>query len=134
MKLIYINKVGKNWKEEYVYEFLFSDIDDISSAIDGEEWDSLPAAGNPKSPQELTSQVGSLTCGLNFDLIQENETLCMWDAVDGAIALAMENLEGYDEYPDSRLFFNFAEDVKSVEDKLYAKDLILQYNKELTNI
>ena len=134
MKLIYINKVGQNWKEEYVYEFLFSDIDDISSAIDGEEWDSLPAAGNPKPPQELTSQVGSLTCNLNFDLIQENETLCMWDAVDGAIALAMENLEGYDEYPDSRLFFNFAEDAKSVEDKLYAKDLILKYNKELTNI
>ena len=31
-------------------------------------------------------------------------------------------------------FFSFGEDIKSVESKLYEKDIILKYNKELLNI
>ena len=31
-------------------------------------------------------------------------------------------------------FFSFGEEVKSVESKLYEKDLVLNYNKELLNI
>ena len=50
------------------------------------------------------------------------------------MALAWENLEGYDEYPDKRLFFSFGEDIESVESKLYEKDMVLQYNKELLNV
>ena len=33
MKLVYINKVGQNWKGNFIYEFLFSD---ILKDIDGE--------------------------------------------------------------------------------------------------
>lgn len=134
MKLIYVNKVGKNWKEEYYYEFLFSDAEDLKESIDGEGWDSIPSAGNPESPVELTKEVGVLVTDLNFDLIQESETLCMWDSIDGVIAMAIENLEGYDEYPENRLFFHFGEDKKIVEDKLYEKDLVLKYNNETINI
>ena len=57
----------------------------------------------------------------------------MWDAVDGVIALAWENLDGYDDYPNSRLFFTFGEDIKSIESKLYEKDLVLNYEKQLIN-
>ena len=35
MKLIYINKVGKDWEGNYMYEFLFSD---TTENIDGEDW------------------------------------------------------------------------------------------------
>jgi hypothetical protein len=134
MKLIYVNKVGNLWKGEYYYEFLFSDADNLKEVIDGEGWDSLPSAGNPEAPVDITKEVGALYTDINFDLIQESESLCMWDAVDGVIAMAIENLEGYDEYPESRLFFHFGEDQKSVEDKLYEKDLVLKYNKETINI
>jgi len=58
----------------------------------------------------------------------------MWDAIDGIIAMAWENLDGDDEYPESRLFFSFGENKKSVESKLYEKDLVLNYNKELLNV
>ena len=57
----------------------------------------------------------------------------MWDAVDGIIAMAWENLEGYDEYPEKRLFFEFGEKIDSVESKLYEKDMVLSYNNELIN-
>ena len=49
------------------------------------------------------------------------------------VALGWENMEGYEEYPEKRLFFSFGEDIKTVEDKLYEKDLILNYNKEFIN-
>ena len=66
-------------------------------------------------------------------MVQESDSFAMWDAVDGIIALAWENLDGYDEYPDSRLFFAFGEDIKSIETKLYEKDLVLNYEKQLIN-
>jgi hypothetical protein len=47
--------------------------------------------------------------------------------------MAWENMEGYDDYPEKRLFFSFGEDIKSVNDKLYEKDIVLNYNKELIN-
>ena len=81
MKLVYINKIGQNWKGNYIYEFPFA----------------------------------------------------MWDAVDGIVAMSWENMEGYDEYPEKRLFFSFGEDIESVNDKLYEKDIVLNYNKELIN-
>jgi hypothetical protein len=57
----------------------------------------------------------------------------MWDAVDGIIALGWENMENYDEYPEKRLFFTFGEEFNSVEDKLYEKDLVIRYDKEIIN-
>ena len=51
----------------------------------------------------------------------------------GIVAMAWENMEGYDDYPEKRLFFSFGEDIESVNDKLYEKDMVLNYNKELIN-
>ena len=70
---------------------------------------------------------------LKLDLVQESDSFAMWDAVDGVVAMAWENMEGYDEYPEKRLFFSFGEDIESVNDKLYEKDIVLNYNKELIN-
>jgi len=132
MKLVYINKVGQNWKGNFVYEFLFSD---IVKDIDGEGWDAYPASNNPEPPaQKFIKKTGALIGDLKLQIVQESDSFAMWDAVDGIIALAWENLEGYDEYPEKRLFFSFGEDIKSVESKLYEKDIILKYNKELLNI
>jgi hypothetical protein len=57
----------------------------------------------------------------------------MWDAVDGIVAMAWENMEGYDEYPDKWLYFSFGEKISSVEDKLYEKDMVIIYEKETIN-
>ena len=47
--------------------------------------------------------------------------------------MAWENMEGYDEYPERRLHFSFGEEKQSVEDKLYEKDLVLNYDNEMLN-
>tara|TARA_Y100000389_G_C17437210_1_gene506270 strand:- start:1314 stop:1712 length:399 start_codon:yes stop_codon:yes gene_type:complete len=131
MKLVYINKIGQDWKGNFLYEFLFSD--NISD-IDGEGWDSYPSSGNPEPPEgKFIKKTGQLTTTLKLDLVQESDSFAMWDAVDGIVAMSWENMEGYDEYPEKRLFFSFGEDIESVNDKLYEKDMVLNYNKELIN-
>ena len=125
--LIYINKIGDNYKGNTLYEFIFSD---TTKDIDGEYWDTYPASGRPEPPNiKFIKKVGVLETELIFELIQDSDSLSVWDAIDGVISLAYENINGYENYPETRLHFNFGENIKTVEDKLYEKDLVLDYKK-----
>jgi hypothetical protein len=98
--------------------------------IDGPDWDMYPASGRPDAPhEELIKKVGRLESSLNLDLIQDSDTFAIWDAVDGVIAMAWENINAYESYPDRRLCFKFGEKNIDVENKLYEKDLILNYGR-----
>jgi hypothetical protein len=124
--LIYVNMVGKDYKGNYLYEFIFSD---VIKNIDGEDWDTFPASGRPKAPHvNFIKKVGRLESELILDVIQNSDTFAVWDAIDGVLALAWENINAYESYPERRLCFKFGEPIKDVEAKLYEKDLILNYN------
>ena len=126
--LIYVNKIGKDYKENYLYEFIFSD---SAENIDGDDWDTFPASGRPSAPHDhYIKKVGRLESEIKFDVVQDSDTFAVWDAVDEVIALAWENINAYDSYPEKRLCFKFGEPLSDVEAKLYEKDLILQYNKQ----
>jgi hypothetical protein len=125
--LIYINSVGKDWQGNYLYEFLYSN---TIKNVDGEDWDAVPASNRPEPPsEEFVKKVGKLTTNVKLSLVQESDTFSVWDAVDGIIALGWENIDEYDEYPEVRLWFKFGEEIKTVNDKLYEKDIVLEYNK-----
>lgn len=125
--LIYVNYVGKDYKGNFIYEFLFSD---TIKNIDGNEWDTFPASGRPEPPHEMfVKKMGKLESHLKLDVVQNSDTFAVWDAIDGVIALAWENINAYDSYPEYRMSFKFGETIKDVESKLYEKDLILEYNK-----
>lgn len=127
--LIYINVVGKDWKGIGRYEFLFSD---SIENIDGEDWDAIPAAGLPSPPHEkFVKKYGTLVSeDKRLDVVQESDSFSMYDAVDGVLALAWENMDGYEDYPESRIAFHFGDTIKKVEDTLYEHDLILEYKTE----
>lgn len=123
--LIYINHVGKNYKNQFMYEFIFSD---TIKDIDGEGWDTFPASGRPEPPHDIfIKEVGRLESILRLDVVQNSDTFAVWDAIDGVIALAWENINAYESYPEHRICFVFGETIESVEEKLYEKDLILSY-------
>lgn len=127
--LIYVNVVGKDYNDNYLYEFIFSD---TIKNIDGEEWDTVPASRQPLPPHKhLIKSVGRLESEMKLDVIQNSDTFAVWDAVDGVIALAWENIDLYESYPEKRIAFKFGEPKEIVEAKLYENDLILKYNKEL---
>lgn len=128
LHLIYVNQVGKDYKGNYIYEFLFSD---TTKNIDGEDWDTFPASGRPEPPHEnFIKYVGKLESELRLDVVQNSDTFAVWDAIDGVIALAWENINAYDSYPDYRLCFKFGETLEEVEAKLYEKDLTFVCNKK----
>ena len=123
--LIYINVLGSDWKGETNYEFIFSD---TIKDVDGVDWDLYPASGQPSPPRkDLIKAVGVLTSNFKLDTVQNSDTFAVWDAVDGVIALAWEDISEYDEYPERRLSFKFGQPIKSVEDSLYEKDFVLEY-------
>jgi len=130
MYLIYINNIGKNYKSENIYEFLFSDRTNY-------DWDetwyesSVVTDKNDLTPDpSFIKLVGGLkTSELDLELIQNSGVFQIFNAVEGIIALGWEKLQDDQEYPEERLVFRFGETKKSVEEKLYSLDLILNYDE-----
>lgn len=129
MKLVYINELGPNFKGNYVYEFIFSN---KLENLWGEEWDSVPAAGKPQPPElEYIEKVGVFSReGIEFELVQNSDYFSFTDAIDDVISLAWEKYGEEETQNETRLVFRFGEDKSSVQDKLYSRDLILNYNEE----
>ena len=124
--LIYINGLGPDYKGDNLYEFIFSDTKEVW----GEFWDNQPAAGYPHPPElEYIKKVGILrNTEIKLDLIQNSDLFSLVDSMDGVVALGWEPSE---RDRDERLVFSFGEDEKTVKDKLYEMDLILEFEKEV---
>ena len=130
MYLIFVNKLGSNYKGENLYEFIFSDsVNDIW----GESWESKPANGYPSPPDlEFISKVGLLKNELDFEVLQNSDIFSMIDGMDDVIALAWENeSESVNFDKDKRLVFRFGETLDSVKNKLYARDIVLEFERKV---
>jgi len=129
MRLIYVNELGPNYKGDNMYEFIFSDVDEVW----GDDWDAEPASGRPSPPNiEYIKKVGVLkNSDIELNLIQNSDFFSVYDAVDNVISLAWENSDStyVVDSNHKRLVFSFGESVTSVEDKLYERDIILYYEK-----
>ena len=127
--LIYINKIGTNFKGEHIFEFLFSDRTNY-------DWDetwyesSVVTDKNDLTPDpSFIKLVGGLkTPELDLELIQNSGVFQIYNAVEGIIALGWEKLQDDQDYPEERLVFRFGETKESVEEKLYSLDLVLNYD------
>ncbi len=127
--LIYIHEVGFDYKDKYFYEFIFSD---TVINIEGEGWDSYPASGNPSPPNpDVIKQVGKVELDNALFVAQNNEQFSMWDAIDGVIPLAWENIDGLEEYPENRIVFPFGIKLSDVNDRLYERDIRIKFKNEI---
>jgi hypothetical protein len=124
--LTYVNGLGPNYKGDNLYEFIFSDSLDVW----GESWESKPSNGYPTPPElQYIKKVGVLrNTDLKLELIQNSDFFCMIDAMDDVVALAWETeeLEG-----QKRMVFRFGSTEQEIKDKLYERDLILEFEKKL---
>lgn len=125
--LIYVNGLGPNYRGNNLYEFIFSDELDVW----GENWDSRPANGYPEPPEiKHIKKVGTLrNSSIQLELIQNSDFMGVTDAMEDIIALAWENDESCEN--ETRLVFRFGDPEKKVTDKLYERDLILEFDKEV---
>lgn len=122
--LVFVNGLGANYKGNKTYEFVFSKNNDVW----GDDWDTNPANGNPTTPDiNEIEKVGVLNReGIEMELVQNSDFFCMKDAVDKVVALAWEE----DKDLENRLVFHYGMTEQEVKDKLYEKDIILEFYKE----
>jgi hypothetical protein len=129
--LIYVNELGPNYKGDNIYEFIFSDsLEDIW----GDSWESKPSNGYPSPPDlEHINKVGVLKNDeITLSVIQNSDYFSMVDAIDGVIALSWENeTEKVDFEVIKRLVFRFGETEESVKNKLYERDIVLEFEKKV---
>ena len=125
-KLIYVNGLGPNYKGDNLYEFIFSDTEDVW----GESWESKPSNGYPGPPElKYIKKVGVLrNTDVKLELIQNSDFFCMIDAMDDVVALAWESEETEGQ---KRLVFRFGTSEQEIKDKLYEKDLVLEFEKKV---
>ena len=128
--LIYINGLGPNYKGDNIYEFIFSDLDDVW----GDEWDAEPASGKPSPPDiNYIKRVGALkNSEIELELIQNSDYFGVYDAIDGVISLGWEKENDEKDFSlITRLVFQFGETEESVKNKLYERDVVLQFEKNI---
>jgi hypothetical protein len=128
--LIYINGLGPNYKGDNIYEFIFSD----TLKVFGENWESKPANGYPLPPDmEYIKKVGTLINeDVVFDLIQNSDVFSLIDSMDGVLALGWEKENDEKNFSlITRLVFQFGETEESVKNKLYERDVVLQFEKNI---
>lgn len=129
--LIYVNELGPNYKGDNIYEFIFSD---TIENVWGENWESKPSNGYPHPPNlEFIKKVGVLKNDkITMSVVQNSDFFSMVDAIDGVIALSWENeSDDIDFNHYTRLVFRFGDDEKSVKDKLYERDIVLEFEKKV---
>lgn len=129
--LVYVLRMGENHRNQYVYEFIFSDNPDEA---EGDGWDDECSLGNTEPPyEEYIQKVGVLkTDKVYLDVLHEKDGLTYIDGSEGVHALAYENLDETDDeilYAPSfkRLVFHYGDSIKEVHNKLYSRDLILKF-------
>ena len=128
VRLGFIHLIGEETDGYYRYQFIFTNnIDEFW----GENFDQKPCClVNGLMPnEEYIYEVHIVKMKIKLDLIQDNCCFGFQDCTDGIIALAWENMDDYDEYPEERgrLFFKFGETLEKTEEKL-AKCGILMIN------
>jgi hypothetical protein len=129
MKLIYVNELGPDYKNERIYEFIFNDT--VTDVV-GEDWDLTPASGRPTPPEMRFIKVVGTLCDteLKLELVQNSDYFSVLDAVDGVIALGWESYESGDSDTNKRLVFKYGETLEEVKTKLGERDLKIK----MTNI
>lgn len=123
MFLIYINELGKDYKGQRQYEFIFGKSKDVLE----DEWFIIPSSGRSVPPElKNIDLVGLLkNSDLVLELVQNSDFFGVIDAVDGIVALGWEPFDMEAEERPERVSFHFGETVESVTTKLTTKGLRL---------
>ena len=127
LMVIYVLYVGKNTDNEYIYHLLISNDKEKTWA---EGWENKPACVmRDLTPEDdMYEYIAELKTDLILDLAQDNCCFSMQDCRDNVVALASENLEEAEEYPEEgRIVIHFGDTVDEVEKMLAKRDILIHY-------
>lgn len=123
--LCFVRLIGEENDGYYRYEFIFTNNPDEAW---GENWEYKPCClvNDIMPSDEYITEIHIVKTKIKFDLVQDNCCFGMQDCLDGIVAIAYEDIDEYDDYPnDGRLVFMFGEDYDEVERKLAIKNILI---------
>jgi hypothetical protein len=130
MYLIYINKIGTNFKGEHMFEFLFSNATDWEWEEGWYESSVITDTTDLTPDPMVVKKIGFLkTNKMDLELVQESGVFDIYNAVEKIIALGWEKLDDESDLDMERTVFHFGDEMEIVEAKLMEHDLILDYKE-----
>ena len=123
--VIYVQEVGKDNDDNYVYEFLISEdpdsvwvnnwneefVDNVLKALQDDDYD----------------YVKELRTDIKLILGQNNCCVSFMDIKDNIAALAYEDLSEAEEYPEPRIVILYGDPLDEVEEMLAKRNLVMKY-------
>jgi len=129
LKIIYVQHIGKNSEGYNIYHFLLSENDEDTFM---EDWAEKPASNIPNDrliPDESQYEyIKELKTDIILDLMQDNTCFSFQDCRDQIVALAYENLDDAEVYPEPfRVVIHFGDYIDDVERMLAKRDMRMRF-------
>lgn len=140
----YIEETGENLDGELsvvFVKYLGSDIDGTRiyhlylspkpDEVFSDGWGEVPACNVPRNlidlDDDMYEYIVELKTNIVLDLAQDCCCFSMQDSRDHIVALAFENLDTAEEYPEPRIIIQFADNIDDVEKMFAKRDIKLKY-------
>lgn len=128
--VVYVRLIGSEIGGNNIYHlYLSSTPEDVFA----EGWGDVPACTVPRKlmdlDEDMYEHVVELNSDIKMDLAQDCCCFSMQDSRDDIVALAYENLDNAEEYPDPRIIIHFGDNINDVEEMFAKRDIVLKYIK-----
>jgi hypothetical protein len=129
LRVAYILYLGKNSDGLNIYHFLLSEnVEDTFM----EDWSEKPASNIPNErliiDESQYDYVKELKTPITLDLMQDNTCFSFQDCRDHIVAIAYENLDDAEFYPEPfRIVIHFGDLIDDVERMLAQRDMFMKF-------
>jgi len=128
LSVVFVKYLGTDMDGTKIYRFYLSS---KPEEVFAEGWGEVPACNVPRNlidlDEDMYEYILELKTNITLDLAQDCCCFSMQDARDHIIALAYENLDGVEEYPEPRIIIQFGDEVEKIEKMFAKRDLKLRY-------
>lgn len=126
--VVYVKNLGTEIDGTNIYHLYLSTNPD---EVFAEGWGDIPACNVPRKLMDLDESmyehVVEVKTNIVLDLAQNCCCFSMQDSRDNIIALAYENLDNAEEYPDPRIIIHFGDNIDDVEAMFAKRDVSMKY-------
>lgn len=126
--VVFVKFMGRDIDGTYLYHLYLSSKPEDAFA---EGWGEVPASTVPRKlidlDKDMYEYVMELKSEIKLDLAQDCGCFSMQDSRDHIIALAFENLDNAEEYPEPRIIIQFGDGIDYVEEMFAKRDVTLKY-------
>lgn len=125
--LVYVKRIGSDIDGMSIYGLYFShNPEDVFAP----GWPEMPAANVDEKfldiDDEMYEFVRTVRTDMTIDTAQQNTSFSMLDAKDRIFAIAYENINGLDEYPEGRIVVYFGDSYADVRAAFENRGLALE--------